>query len=187
MLSSVEFKTPKLVALCGSPGSGKTTVAQLLALRYDGVMVDDAQILRQSCMTIYGLTYEQVSTQEGKSGFININNEPVQIRKLLGDMGKYLEAAHGSEIIAELAIAKCNLNNDVPFYVFGSCRKNQGRSYQRNGGIVVHVDGTSPTSIYDFDVWNNDLVQIVIPNKGTLLELRDAVYSIFDDIYTIKD
>ena len=175
---------PKLIAICGSPGSGKTTAAEFFVARYGAKLVDDGSFIREGCMSVYGLTREQVYTQEGKASYVDVCGERFQVRQLLGDYGKLFEKKHGDQFVPERAVSTIDLTASHP-WVFGSVRMNQGITYNKYGGIVIRIDGTSPDPVYDFDKWDESLVNTVIPNKGTKQDLYRSISTIFDPIYAL--
>lgn len=166
---------PRYVALCGAPGAGKSTVAERLAYHFGGVIVDDGLPLRQAAMKLYGLSWEDVSTQEGKAREVMVCGEIFTVRQLLGDLGNMLEAFYGDQFMPERALALTKLRPDAPFYIFPSCRKNQGLTYRREGGFVVEVARPGHQPVNDFDHYDRSLVNMCIFNNYGLQDLEDQV------------
>lgn len=156
----------KLIALCGAPGAGKTTVQQYLISAHGVLPVDDGEPMRDFAVRHAGLNRWHVSTQEGKASTVVVpGGKRVQVRDLLGRLGNAIEELLGPDAIPEMAITKCN---DHRAYSFGSVRKNQGAVYKRHGGLVIEIvrPGYAPTN--DFDRYANDCIDFSINNDGGL-------------------
>ena len=172
---------PKIIGICGFPCHGKSTAQEFLT--HLGVEArDDGDILRRKVAEEFGLTWEDVSTQEGKAKVVpGIDGELMTVRKLLGDYGKVLEAKHGQNYIAEKAIealvndrAQTNSNQAASF---GSIRMNQPAAYKAAGGFVIEVlDPRKPTAIHDFDHYDRDYVDVQIINDGDVKDLNWCVF-----------
>ena len=59
-------------------------------------------------MELYGLSWEDVATQEGKRREIEVCGQRYTVRQILGDLGCLLEDKYGSQINPELAVRKCD-------------------------------------------------------------------------------
>ena len=167
---------PKFVALCGSPTSGKTEIAEILRDKYGGVIVDDGYCLRQAVMALYGLSWSDVNTQQGKAGLVTVCGKEYTVRQLLGDLGKRQELEHGAQFMPERAIASIAHASDS-FYIFPSCRMNQGLTYLNAGGIVVEVTRPGAVPYYEFDKYDSSLVTFTIANDDTSDEWRKVLES----------
>jgi hypothetical protein len=176
-------KSPFFVALCGAPESGKTTVANLLVKNYGAKLVDDGAGLREGCSAFYGFPLEWCYSQEGKKCEIEVCGEVFTVRKLLGDFGKLLETKHGQQVIPETAIRELMIEPNVPFYVFGSVRMDQGITYHRHGGVVIEVDRPGYVPVHDFDHWDKSLVDYRIKNTSSLLALEARTHTVMDKIF----
>lgn len=180
----MRYNLPRYIAICGYPGSGKSTVQELLK-DYGVCPVDDGRVLRDACKVIYGLTEEQVTTQEGKKERVGVNRKAVQVRDLLGEMGNYLERAHGPEIVAELAVLQAHRQFGKHLAAghsvsFGSVRREQGAHYKALGdAMVLGVvrPGVQP-SPFEFDVFNPDNVDLWLHNDGDLARLKRYVHEV---------
>jgi hypothetical protein len=173
---------PVYVALCGAPGAGKTTVADLWVERYGGELVDDGLPLRKAVMELYGLSWCDVSTQEGKASKLEVCGKTFTVRQLLGDMGNLLEGFYGQQFMPERALAQ--VDDTVPLYVFPSCRKTQGITYLKHGGIVVEITRPGHVPVNDFDHYDQSLVTYTLVNDGDLATLEERVTALFDRILT---
>ncbi|CAO3459692.1 hypothetical protein [Azospirillum argentinense] len=139
------------VALCGDPGAGKSTAAEILAERYGTVTVDDGQALRMVAVLFLGATHEDVHTAEGKARkahwpdgepIVDVENgEHLTWRQVLGRLGDKLEELLGTHALPRIAVNSLrDANGDLApgvTYVFPSCRKDQGWYYKDEGGIVL--------------------------------------------------
>lgn len=156
---------PKIVALCGWPGSGKTTAQEILVERYGAIAIDDGWPLRDFAMRHLGLSLEDVTTQAGKAKTIEFAGQSFTVRWFLGEFGKQLEALLGKNAIAELS---ARLLEPDRLYVAGSVRGDQAQVWRKAGDtIVVEIDnplaGPSP---HDFDRYNDQLVDFIVQNHG---------------------
>lgn len=168
----------KFIALCGYPETGKSTVQDILNDLAGVIPVDDAKPFREVAKMMYGLTDFDVSTQKGKSSYINVCGEKIQIRKIIGDIGTYFEEKHGTEFKAELAVKNALKNpeyNDDTILSFGSCRLNQGHVYKRNGGIVVEVLRDGKKANHDFDIYDKSAVDITLYNNSSIEDLKQQI------------
>jgi hypothetical protein len=174
--------TPKIIGLVGFPTHGKSTAQRFLELL--GVEArDDGDILRTAVAEKFGLTWEDVSTQEGKLKVVaGMDGQPTTIRKLLGDYGKVLEATRGENIIAELAVEalladRARAGSTQPAS-FGSVRKSQPQTYRAHGGIIIEIlDPRKPVApLYDFDEFDRDDVDVTVVNDG---DESDLAWNVF--------
>jgi hypothetical protein len=172
---------PPIIGLVGFPTHGKSTAQRFLELL--GVESrDDGDILRTKVAEEFGLTWEDVSTQAGKLKTVpGINGEPTTIRKLLGDYGKVLEATHGENIIADLAIQKllAERAGDMTPASFGSVRKSQPQAYKAAGGFIIEIlDPRKPVGpLYDFDEFDRDDVDVIVVNDGDESDLAWRLFN----------
>ena len=182
-------RTPALIALCGAPGSGKSTTQHLLTELFDIQPVDDGDIIRRHVMELAGLTSEDVYTQEGKLRQVTVFGKKWQVRELLGKYGNLLEGLLGDQAIPEIAIGSMlrqNVTGSKQFlddnkspngYSFGSVRRQQGLAYKKAGGVVVEIlSGNEKGEGWEFDSYDRSLVDFTIQNPGTSLEaLKDEI------------
>lgn len=166
------------VALVGWPKSGKDTVARMLEEEFGGVIVDDGAILRQALPILTGIDPDLPYSQEGKATVVRVGDREEQVRHGLGELGNWLEDRYGQDIvpIRAIEIAQQQHGDAYPFFIYSSVRKAQGRVYKRYGGVVIEVArpgaGDSGNA---FDWYDPGLVDITIPNNGSLDDLRDFV------------
>lgn len=156
----------RFIALCGAPLAGKSTIAGILERHFGYQVIDDKAPLRAAAMELYGLTYEQVSTQSGKSQIIQIGGHEMTIREVLGELAKYHERAYGHDFFAIQAIEKAREID--PFgerkFVFPSVRMKQGWVFKEAGGTVVEVRNPDTSIIHDFDHYDLAAVDSVVEN-----------------------
>lgn len=165
------------IALCGIPGSGKSEVQRILKEEFGTEPIDDGRSLRDCAKRCYGLSEWHVTTQEGKKSWVDVCGTHKQVRVLLGELGNFLEAAHGEGI--QPTIAMRDAANVLAFsYSYGSVRKKQGWHYKRavTGGIVVEIvrPGREETG-NDFDLYDKNAVDVVIMNDGSIADLVEKV------------
>lgn len=155
----------QLIALCGWPKTGKSTIQKMLQEEYNYSPQDDGRMLRDAAMTLYNLTEWHVSTQEGKASKVSILGEEHTVRYLLGNLGDILEERWGNQFIPEAAIKKFLSTNPTGLASFGSVRKNQGISFKKHGGLVIGIrrDGIE-SPINQFDHFDESLVDVWIDN-----------------------
>lgn len=178
--AAVQIIAPRGVALCGYPGAGKTTVAEILEELYGVRPVDDGHVLREFAVEKLGLGWDDVRTQAGKARTTEILGRTWQNREILGEFGKLLEGMFGEHILPFIATRGLQPGR---IYSFPSCRKGQGHFYRSWGGICVEVikSGTGPK--FDFDHYDAAAAQFVINNhtldRDTLVA---EVRRVFDPI-----
>lgn len=174
-----------LIALNGRPGSGKSAVQDILKKVFNVHPHDDGQIIREHCMDLFGLTWFDVSTQEGKAGHKMINGKKWQVRQILGEYGSALESVFGEETVPAHAVrtAKAILDAkpELRGMSFGSVRRNQGKVYREAGGVVVEI--VRPGVALSGNVWdkyNKSYVTHTFVNDAPNLErLEGAVREFF--------
>lgn len=169
----IEFFNPKLIALCGPPKAGKSTVQKILHETYGIEPHDDARLLRQTAMRVYGFTWEQVSTQEGKASIVEIAGKRADVRHFMGELGLAIERIHGSNFFPwrELEHLKSVYGPNFergPILSFGSARLEQPRFFRENGALVIEVlCDKVQASRNPYDVYDGSPAHIVIRNPGT--------------------
>ena len=165
------------IALCGAPGSGKSTVQQVLLEEFDIQPVDDGRVLRDIAIRSFGLTEEEVSTTKGKNSYVEIMGDNWQVRKVLGEIGRSLENVFNEHIVPHLTILnQCTDPNKN--YSFGSVRRTQPQYFNKIGGLVVEIVKDGCISVYDFDHYYGKIDMIII-NNGTRDELREQIVQKF--------
>jgi len=168
-------KRPLLIALCGAPGAGKTTVQNILRDEYGVVPVDDAYPLRQIALTHFGLGHDDVHSVAGKSRVREIaGGRRMEVRQLLGQIGNALEKIGGPDAIPEMAIERSRLIAS-PGLSFGSVRREQGWVYKRHGGIVIEVCRPGFDVVNEFDQYARDCIDFTITNDRDIATLKQRV------------
>lgn len=153
---------PRLIALCGRPGSGKSKVAELLAEEFGYMIADDGLPLRKIAMEHLGLKRHQVFTQEGKLETVMLNGREWTCREILGEIGNAFEEKFGGDVIPLMT----HMGQDArQRYVMGSVRREQGRYWAAQGAVVIEVENPYVAeSPYPFDRYNPAHVQRKIYN-----------------------
>lgn len=174
------MSAPRLLAVCGAPGAGKSAVAEILAECCHGVIIDDGLPLRLACMEAYGLSWQDVSSQEGKAREIEVNGKLFTVRVLLGEMGRYLERLHGEHIMPWMAMRRALREHaSAPALIFPSCRMGQGHAYRNAGGRVIEVRRSGFEAVNFFDCYEQSAVSDILDNDGTLDDLHDRTVALF--------
>ncbi|MDX5412778.1 MAG: hypothetical protein LPK02_07000 [Rhodobacterales bacterium] len=191
---------PIIVALCGHPGSGKSTVQEILHRRFGLIPFDDGAVLRRHCMELFGLSEEDVSTQEGKKRHTVIQGKSWENRKIIGEYGNALETLFGPMTVPHWAI-KTALEDweerqtlpecwrplrgypEVSGYSFGSVRRGQAAAYKAVGGIVIEIrrEGLAPSGNI-WDEYDQRLITHTFDNVMALHELEDAFCGFFERV-----
>lgn len=171
------------LALVGNPKSGKSTVAEMLADEFWGLIIDDGAPLREAYPTLTGTLTDLPYSQDGKATRVQVGDRSETVREGLGELGNYLEARYGEEIMALLAMKHAEATYPsrivAPFFIYPSVRKLQPRAYRRAGGVVIQIDNPlAGPSGNAFDTWDTTSVDLVIdnnPDEMGLDELRAYV------------
>lgn len=178
-MSTLHPLAPRVIALCGFPKSGKSEIQRILHELYGFDARDDSEPLRRAACELYGLSWEQVTTQEGKSSMVEVAGTTKMVRDLLGSLGSAIESLHGTTFLAEKAMAELDLssgpNGPVPGVTFGSVRLDQPFVYARAGGLVCEVTrpGTFPAGPHDW--YDRTPVHVTVSNTGDISDLAKAV------------
>lgn len=176
------MKTPKIVALCGKPGSGKSTAAELLKEAYGYKIVDDGLPMRKMAMDYLGLTENQVFTQKGKLEMVTLNDRDFQVREVLGEIGNAFEEKFGGNIIP---LMNLNRMKDDDHYVLGSVRREQGHFWAERGAMVIEIDNPdADLPKFAFDYYSAAAVQHTVLNDGLAegMHENDALLRLLDRI-----
>lgn len=160
---------PKLIAICGHPKSGKSEVQRLLHSSFGYQPVDDGLPMRAFCVENLGMRWDDVTSQEGKAGHVEILGRRWQRREILGVLGNHFEAMFGQHIMPFMATV--GLEHDKR-YSFGSVRRDQGLFYRERGGLILGVrNPDAPPSPFEFDRFDESLVDIWIDNDFQIQKL----------------
>lgn len=162
---------PKFIVLCAQPKAGKSLAQDLLFKTFGYKPVDTGMPLRRISMDYLGLTLDQVATQEGKASYVEIEGKTWQVRDILGELGKHLEAMFGPDILAFMAT-----NTLPPEGLFSFvARRDQAHFYKKRGGLVIGLrNPIAGISAYDFDQFDESAVDIWIDNDAQQRGLSDT-------------
>lgn len=166
--------TVKIIGICGYPEHGKSTAQRFLE-KLGVRAIDDKEQLRKMAMFVYDLTWEDVSTQIGKSRVIYRpeHRDTVTIRQAIGDLGKVYETKHGPNFWIERAIEAIEGDSPVSF---GSVRMGQAHAIRAAGGFVIAIrDPRRPISNHDFDQFDHEGVDRFVMNNWGLWTLERRV------------
>lgn len=155
---------PHIIAICGLPGSGKTTTQNLLEKHYGVIPIDDGKPMRDFCIQHLGMSHDDVYTAEGKEGTVEILGKTWQRRKILGEIGRCYEEMFGASILSYIATLGLNPRKS---YSFGSVRMGQAAWYRDLGGLVLGVrsPGIKPTG-NTWDTFDESLVHLWLENNA---------------------
>ena len=190
MTNPASREGPLLIALCGNPKAGKSTVQKIMQDDFGVLPVDDGRVLRDIGKMVFGLSEADVTTQAGKTRITRISDPTAskaewENRDILGTIGNLLERTFGELVVPRATIRSIAADlKHASAVSFGSVRKRQGLAYLEQGGIVIEVvnPGVGP-SPYDFDWYDPELVDFQIHNDGKSLEaLRREVARILSPL-----
>jgi hypothetical protein len=163
---------PKIIALCGYPGAGKSTVQEILHRNYRFRPIDDGLPMRDFAQRHLGLTYDQVHTQKGKAEITEFADVKFENRWFLGELGNAIEKLLGPDAIPEMAVRRLDPGN---FYCAGSVRREQAKVWKRHGALVIEVDRPGCFSPYEFDRFDRSLADLTLYNGGSLADLSVTI------------
>lgn len=187
---------PRIICLTGYSKVGKSQIQEWLESDYGYLAKDDAEIWRKAASVIYGISEEDFTTQEGKgkkNPFPNLeennNNFLYENRKLVGDLGKYLENKHGTtfKAVSNMNNIIKEYGNDFPNMSFGSVRFDQASVYKKYGSLVIEIIRPGFNSLYDFDVYDKSLIDETIYNDGSLEDLKNKLDEVMNKYTSKKD
>lgn len=166
---------PLMIGICGYPKHGKSTAQRFLELL--GVEPrDDAAELREGAMNEFGLTYEQVTTQEGKASMCFAFGQYMTVRQALGDYGQVYERKYGPNYWVQRAVEKVRAERVQKPVSFGSLRRSQPSVIKANGGFVLAINNPDgPKVVHDFDHYDYDYVDNMVFNDSSVLDLATRV------------
>lgn len=171
---------PPIIALCGWPKTGKSTVQKILADLYDVVPLDDGLPLREIAVQYLGLTHDQVTTQEGKAETIMINGAPWIARDVLGQLGNAMEEKYGGDVIPLMAVNRFGLDNPAgpnrhQSVSFASVRRQQGWFWRKRGALVIEIRRPGTTMGAEFNRYDAEAAHCAVINDGSLDDLSERV------------
>lgn len=144
---------PKLVAVIGYPHAGKDTVAKILRDTFGYRRIDDGWPIRQTCMTYFNWSLEDVTTDKGKDEIVMVRGVAETRRKVMQDVGRLMEETYGEDVLPKAAIGRIEKEKLTGNFVFPSVRMKQGWIYRNAGGLVIEV--TRNGCVWDGTVTEN--------------------------------
>ena len=172
---------PPIIALCGWPKSGKSTVQKILADLYDVVPLDDGLPLREIAVQYLGLTHDQVTTQAGKAETVEINGTPWIVRDVLGaGIGNALEATFGPDIVPWMTVNRYGLDNPAgpnrhQSVSFASVRRQQGWFWRKRGALVIEVRRPGTEMGAEFNAYDAAAAHYTLNNDQGVNHLERSV------------
>lgn len=160
-----------LIGLCGVPGSGKSSVTDILVEKYGFEVLDMKETLRRLAAELTGLTTYEFVLQEDKVKTYH----GVQRRTIMGELGNAVEGMFGDTFLLDQAIAKLDRANELQNkrIVVDSLRKSQPVGFP---GLVVEVISDKAVRTYnDFDEYDRSRINSIIVNMGTMDELEASI------------
>lgn len=82
-LLTVRSDAPRLIAICGAPEVGKSTVQNIIQERIGAIPCDDGRALRNAAKELFGFTEHDVTTQEGKASNFVMEIGQLDVRRRL--------------------------------------------------------------------------------------------------------
>src|SRR6185437_4240711 len=120
-------KFPLVFAFGKEKGVGKTTLARMLRKRYGGIEINNADPLKQICMTLFDLTFDQVNDEVEKEKIIpRLGLSPRTIMQRMG-------TEFGREFFPKLF-------PEIPLYrenIWLTIYRKKVSAYQQRGGTFV--------------------------------------------------
>jgi hypothetical protein len=177
----------RYIALCGAPKTGKSEVQRIIARRYGYIAIDDSLPLRQATQALYGLSSWHVSTQEGKSSLVPVGGAEKTVRKLMGDLGTFLEE-RDPYYFPRQAVMRAERAHPGGRFVFASVRGAQPVFFKQTGtALVIEVVRRGCKIVHDFDRYDRKPVRLTIENHldqdrpaASLMALEDRVSAALD-------
>lgn len=179
----------RFIGLCGVPRCGKSTVAEMLADEFSGVIIDDALILRQAVPILFGIDISEPFTQEGKAKEYFVCGRRMTVREMLGELGEFLESRYSPDLKTMRAVNYAlKAYPSAPFYILPSLRLDQGLFLKTLGGVVIEVVNprVQPTG-NGFDEYNKSFVDFQIINDTSLEDLREFVKAVPELISALSE
>lgn len=179
---------PIIIGLNGHPGSGKSTVQDILHRRFKIKPIDDGDVIRRHCRELFGLSLDDTNTQEGKKRHTVIEGNIWENRKILGEYGNLIEETFGQLAIPRHAVREAlrqwQTETDCLGYSFGSVRRGQGELYRNYGGIMVEISrpGVEPSGNL-WDTFDQRWVNYTFVNDAHNIDnLEEGVVKFFTSV-----
>lgn len=174
----------RLIALCGYPKAGKSTVQKLITERYGFKTVDDSRPLRDAAKILFSLSEWHVNTQEGKSQTIRTLDGEKTIRQILGELGDHAERIDPFAL-PRRAIEAIRQNDPTGDFVFASVRKSQNAYLKsEHDAFIIEVRRRGCTALGDFDRYDRAPIDLTIDNDFmNTAQLRHALAARLDKIF----
>lgn len=183
---------PRLIALCGAPEVGKSTVQKALASLYGVRICDDGRLLRDAAMALYGFTEDMVTTQAGKAMIVDVCGRKDTVRTFMGELGCAIEAMHGTSFFPYQTLEGLKREygpalETAPRLSFGSVRRDQPWFFREQGALVIEIVGPgSDRPVGPYDRYDASAAHLTIYNPRNGADeltsiLRDRLGEYFPD------
>ncbi len=176
-----------IIALCGHPHVGKSTLQAYLEKRYGFTPCDDAAAIRAETMRRHDLSLDDVTIQSEKEKIIDTSTGPRSIRRLMADIADEYISVHGTQWKPLQALADAQ---GLDRACFASVRRDEGRAYQAAGGILIEITRPGCHPRTQADTYDTDALDASINNDGNLQDLFDkadqVVAAFFPDLAAEK-
>lgn len=166
-----------IIALCGYPCSGKSTLQRYFAERYGFSAIDDAGFIRQEAMRRHSLTLEDVSTEDGKQKLIETENGVRTVRAIMADISDEFIAAYGTQYKPQQALLAAQGQDRV---CFASVRRDEAKTYRDAGALIIEIMRPACGPLTQADDYDRTLVDITLHNDGNLQEFLNEAGGIIE-------
>lgn len=174
---------PKLIAITGRAGSGKDTLASLLAADRDARIYSFALPIKQCLNAMFGWTMELWNDREWKETVIPwLGQSPRYLAQTLGtEWGRELVHPELWVLLAANRYQEHRRLSDTPF-IIPDCRfDNEAGIVHTLGGVVIRVvrDSAQAVNPHKSEGGISDhLVHATIDNNGSVQDLYDRADSL---------
>lgn len=173
-----------LIGITGKAGSGKDTAGQILADTLGYSTYAFAWPLKRYCMVKFGLTWDQVNTQEGKHQYLK--QYGCTVRDILQLEGtEHTKPFWGDDFWVKRL--ETLIGNHVDQAIVTDVRFDAEAKWVRSkGGVVLlvkrdEVDKASKDTHASEQGVSPELVNYTVANNGTLADLRLKLEGLFSE------